>query len=193
MGSDAVHGIRIGGVLHDEVEPAAGRLEAWEHALDVAAEDLGALQAPQTEVALGDLENHGVALHRRHGAWTGTGGEQHELGATAQPDEERRRAARQLHHVQRAAPVLALQARPVAGERDGRQRVAARHEPALVALIDDADQPRQRGLRLEDHAPGRTARRAACARRARWGPSERDAPSMITACPVMKRDSSDAR
>ena len=124
-----------------------------------------ARQALQAEVALGDLEDHGVALHCRHEAWADTGGEQQELGATAQPDEERRGPARQLHHVERAAPVLVLQARPVAGERDGRQRVAARDEPALVALIDDADRPRQRGLRLEDHAPRRAAVRARCPRR----------------------------
>src|SRR6185369_12359031 len=166
------------GVLHDEVEPAPGRLETREHALDVATEDLGARQAPQPEVALGDLEDHGVALHRRHEAWADTGGEQQELSATAQPDEERRGAAGHLHHVQRAAPVLALETRPVAGERDGRQRVAARDEPALVALIDDADRPRQGGIRLEDHAPGRAARQRAMP------------PSMITAWPVMKRDSS---
>ena len=192
MGSARSSGIRIGGVLHDEVEPASGRLEIREHALDVATKDLGALQAPQAEVAQGDLEITGsrsTAVMKRGRA--------------------RRRAAGAgcLRPARRRAPwggaatppcpargtSTRPQARPVAGERDGRQRVAARDEPALVALIDDADQPRQRGLRLEDHAPGRAARRLPAPAAPDGTRQSAMPPSMITACPVMKRDSSDAR
>jgi hypothetical protein len=89
-----------------------------------------------------------------------------DLRAAAEPDEKCGRARRQVDDGQRPPPVLALDARPVAVERQDRENIAGDDEPPLTPPVDDPDPVRPARARLVDRPRAAPANQRGCMRMA---------------------------
>src|SRR5439155_899463 len=87
---------------------------------------------PPRAPAARDVEDHGIALDRGHEARRRAAVDEVGLRAAPEADQQHARLRREAHGRHALPPVLALDRRPVAVERIGRQDGAPDDQPALL-------------------------------------------------------------